>query len=56
VTLAQDAIALTDIHGFETMTAMIAKRAGGAYELELAEVLLTHARNSAGGARRARRP
>ena len=43
VTLAQDAIALTDIHGFETMTAMIAKRAGGAYELGLAEVLLTHA-------------
>lgn len=43
VTLAQDAIALTEAHGFETMTAMIAKRAGGAYEQELAELFLAHA-------------
>jgi HD-GYP domain-containing protein (c-di-GMP phosphodiesterase class II) len=43
VTLAQDAIALTEAHGFETMTAMIAKRAGGAYEPELAELFLAHA-------------
>jgi hypothetical protein len=43
VTLAQDVIALVDIHGFENMTAMIAKRAGGAYEPELAQVFLTHA-------------
>jgi len=35
VTLAQDAIALTEAHGFATMTALIAKRAGGAYEPEL---------------------
>jgi HD-GYP domain-containing protein (c-di-GMP phosphodiesterase class II) len=43
VTLAQDVIALTDVHGFETTTAMIAKRAGGAYEPELAQVFLSHA-------------
>lgn len=41
VTLAQDAIALTEGHGFEAMTAMIAKRAGGAYEPELAELFLS---------------
>jgi HD-GYP domain-containing protein (c-di-GMP phosphodiesterase class II) len=43
VTLAQDAIALTEAHGFETMTTMIAKRAGGAYEPELADLFLAHA-------------
>jgi HD-GYP domain-containing protein (c-di-GMP phosphodiesterase class II) len=43
VTLAQDAIALTDHHGFETMKAMIAKRAGGGYEPELVDLFLTHA-------------
>ena len=43
VTLAQDAIALNDHHGFETMKAMIAKRAGGGYEPELADLFLTHA-------------
>jgi HD-GYP domain-containing protein (c-di-GMP phosphodiesterase class II) len=43
VTLAQEAIALNDIHGFEPMTAMIAKRAGGGYEPELADLFLTHA-------------
>ena len=43
VTLAQDAIALNDHHGFETMKAMIAKRAGGGYEPELADLFLAHA-------------
>ncbi len=43
VTLAQDAIALNDAHGFQTMTAMIAKRAGGGYEPEIAELFLAHA-------------
>ena len=43
VTLAQDAIALNDHHGFETMKAMIAKRAGGGYEPELVDLFLTHA-------------
>src|SRR4051794_1503323 len=43
VTLAQEAIALTEAHGFETMTAMIAKRAGGAYEPELAQLFLASA-------------
>src|SRR5712691_3019556 len=43
VTLAQDAIALNDHHGFETMKAMIAKRAGGGYEPELADLFVAHA-------------
>jgi HD-GYP domain-containing protein (c-di-GMP phosphodiesterase class II) len=43
VTLAQDAIALTEAHGLETMAAMIAKRRGGAYEPELADLFLAHA-------------
>jgi HD-GYP domain-containing protein (c-di-GMP phosphodiesterase class II) len=42
VTLAQDAIALSDLHGFETMTTKIAERAGGGYETEMAELFLTH--------------
>src|SRR4051812_41511029 len=42
VTLAQDAIALTDLHGFETMKAKIAERAGGAYEAELTAPFLEH--------------
>jgi HD-GYP domain-containing protein (c-di-GMP phosphodiesterase class II) len=42
VTLSQDAIALSDLHGFETMRAKIAERAGGAYETELATLFLTH--------------
>jgi HD-GYP domain-containing protein (c-di-GMP phosphodiesterase class II) len=37
VTLAQDAIALTEAHGFETMTVMLARRGGGAYEPELVD-------------------
>ena len=43
VTLAQDAIALTEAHGFDTMKAMIAKRAGGGYEPALAERFLADA-------------
>jgi HD-GYP domain-containing protein (c-di-GMP phosphodiesterase class II) len=43
VTLAQDAIALNDHHGFATMKEMIAKRAGGGYEPELVDILLTNA-------------
>ena len=43
VTMAQDAIALTDHHGFVTMKEMIAKRAGGGYEPELVDLFLTHA-------------
>jgi HD-GYP domain-containing protein (c-di-GMP phosphodiesterase class II) len=43
VTLAQDAIALTEAHGFETMKAMISKRSGGGYEPELADLFLVHA-------------
>jgi HD-GYP domain-containing protein (c-di-GMP phosphodiesterase class II) len=43
VTLAQDAIALNDLHGFVTMKEMIAKRAGGGYEPELVDLFLTNA-------------
>jgi HD-GYP domain-containing protein (c-di-GMP phosphodiesterase class II) len=43
VTLAQDAIALHEVHGFATMAAMIEKRAGGAYERELTDLFLAHA-------------
>ena len=43
VALAQDAVALADTHGLEVVPAMIGKRAGGAYERELAEVFLAHA-------------
>ena len=43
VTLAQDAIVLTEAHGLETMASMIAKRRGGAYEPELADLFLAHA-------------
>src|SRR3954467_9004238 len=43
VTLAQDAIALTEAHGFAKMTALIAKRAGGAYEPELVSRFLAGA-------------
>src|SRR4051794_31299749 len=42
VTLAQDAIALTDHLGSEAMKANIAERAGGGYEAELAELFLAH--------------
>jgi HD-GYP domain-containing protein (c-di-GMP phosphodiesterase class II) len=43
VTLAQDAIALSEIHGFDGMLTMMALRSGGAYEAELAELFLAHA-------------
>ena len=43
VTLAQDAIALSEAPGFETMKAMVARRAGGGYEPELADLFLAHA-------------
>jgi len=43
VTLAQEAIALGEEHGHETMKAMIAKRAGGGYEPALAELFLAQA-------------
>jgi HD-GYP domain-containing protein (c-di-GMP phosphodiesterase class II) len=43
VTLAQDAIALIEAHGFETMVAKIAQRRGGAYEPELGDLFLAHA-------------
>ena len=43
VTLAQDAVVLTEAHGIETMKAMIEKRRGGGYEAELADQLLAHA-------------
>ena len=43
VTLAQEAIALTEAHGFEVMTKMISQRSGGGYEPELAALFVTHA-------------
>src|SRR3954453_5027614 len=43
VTLAQDAIALSEAHGFDIMKTMIAKRAGGGYEPELADLFPAHA-------------
>jgi HD-GYP domain-containing protein (c-di-GMP phosphodiesterase class II) len=43
VALAQDAIVLTEAHGFDTAMAMIAKRKGSAYDPELADVFLKHA-------------
>lgn len=43
VTLAQDAIVLMEARGLETMASMIAKRRGGAYEAELADLFLAHA-------------
>jgi HD-GYP domain-containing protein (c-di-GMP phosphodiesterase class II) len=43
VTLAQDAIALAEAHGFDTMKAMIAQRGGGAYEADLSALFLAHA-------------
>jgi HD-GYP domain-containing protein (c-di-GMP phosphodiesterase class II) len=43
VTLAQDVVALSDAHGPQAVSAMIAKRAGGAYERELADLFLAHA-------------
>lgn len=43
VTLAQDAIALSDASGPEEMAKVIASRAGGPYEAPLAELVAAHA-------------
>ena len=43
VTLAQEAIAVSEVHGHEAMKGIIAKRAGGGYEPPLAELFLAHA-------------
>jgi HD-GYP domain-containing protein (c-di-GMP phosphodiesterase class II) len=43
VTLSQDAIVLNEVHGFEHMREMIAKRRGGGYEEALADLFLVHA-------------
>jgi HD-GYP domain-containing protein (c-di-GMP phosphodiesterase class II) len=43
VAVIQDAIVLTEAHGFETMVSIIAKRRGRAYEPELADLFLAHA-------------
>ena len=43
VTLAQDAVVLTEVHGIEAMKRMIAERSGGAYEPALADLLIAHA-------------
>ncbi len=43
VTLAQDVIAVSEAYGFEAMTSIIAKRRGGAYEPELADLFLADA-------------
>lgn len=45
VTLAQDVIALVEAHGYEAMAAAIARRRGGAYEAELADLFLNDARD-----------
>ena len=42
VTLAQEAISLSEAHGHTAMQAMIAKRSGGGYEAALAELFLAH--------------
>ena len=43
VTLAQEAIAVSEVHGHEAMKGIIAKRAGGGYEPSLSELFLAHA-------------
>ncbi len=43
VALAQDAVVLTEHHGFEEMIAIITKRSGSAYDPELANFFLAHA-------------
>ena len=49
VALAQDAIVLTEAHGFDTAMAMIKKRRGSAYDPELADVFLGHAKELLAG-------
>lgn len=43
VTLAQEAIAVSEVHGHEAMKGIIARRAGGGYEMALAELFIAHA-------------
>jgi HD-GYP domain-containing protein (c-di-GMP phosphodiesterase class II) len=43
VTLAQEAIAISEVHGHDAMKRIVAKRAGGGYEVPLAELFLAHA-------------
>jgi len=43
VTLAQDAIALTELHGVDGMVALLAQRADGPYEAALVQLFLPHA-------------
>lgn len=43
VTLSQEAIALCEVNGHARMKEMIAKRAGGGYEVQLADIFLAHA-------------
>jgi HD-GYP domain-containing protein (c-di-GMP phosphodiesterase class II) len=43
VTLAQEAIAVSEVHGHEAMKGIIAKRAGGGYEPSLSELFVAHA-------------
>jgi hypothetical protein len=43
VTLAQEAIAVSEVQGHDAMKAIIVKRAGGGYEPQLAELFLAHA-------------
>jgi HD-GYP domain-containing protein (c-di-GMP phosphodiesterase class II) len=43
ITLAQDAIALSDAHGVEAMASIIASRADAAYEADLARLASDHA-------------
>ncbi len=48
VTLAQDAIALAEAHGLQTMKEMIARRGGGGYEPELANLFIANAQSLMG--------
>ncbi len=43
VTMAQNAIVLLEVHGLESMKAMIAERRGGVCEAELTDLFLAHA-------------
>lgn len=43
VTLAQEAIAVSEVHGHDAMKGIIGQRAGGGYEVALAELFIAHA-------------
>jgi HD-GYP domain-containing protein (c-di-GMP phosphodiesterase class II) len=49
VALAQDAIVLTEHHGFEEMLAIVTRRRGSAYDPELANLFLAHAKRLMAG-------